>query len=391
MDLKAMFTIPILLSAIPGRALAQVKCVSLAPMPAGLIAPVLPVDRLPVRILSTRRAAALRALAPVLRGGRGRAAISPFRSLVRAVRSLARGKTAAPVLESLFEGRGSAAPSSPEDGLLGFAREHLKGAKSRSAVLELVRAYLEAGSPSRRAADSLGVAYYDGTAGLGLSPEEERQLARLLGVLEGLVPAAGARKYKEKAINEAVNGFAGLLQAFDRREVPSSEPPRGPSRAEAEAVLRSMASEWSGRFARPFDDLIREWEAWAENPNAWGLSHGKSGVIDSHTARNLGAIRQALRSLKVGKAQFMAAASSPDARALFGAFDKFRYDSFQIVSRMFADSRHPEPAERGLIANVDQNMGRHPGGLDILLSAQAMWGQNWEAIMELNEALYSEG
>jgi predicted Rossmann-fold nucleotide-binding protein len=279
----------------------------------------------------------------------------------------------------------------PDAELAAFAGEHLKGATDaalRGRTLALVSAYLSAAEPRREAAYALSTAYYDGIEslermGVKLEPETKRQLETMLAVLDSVVPRAKARRHQEPEINRLINTFEPLLGAFDRRGLPPEVPPAPLSPARNARLFADGAKAWLASSGAAFDAKNAEWAAWTENP----------GPVSAYTAGNVRPIRSLIDRLQVAKLVFAAEAAGVPAdgeltpekvRRLYDAWDRLR-EAANDTLRIVEDSSHPDPTRRGLIANADQNAGRHPGGLDVFLSAGL--AVDWDAARALNEAL----
>lgn len=278
----------------------------------------------------------------------------------------------------------------PDAGLEAFAAGHLEGSDPllRERTMALVRAYLSAAEPRREAAYALSTAYYDGfealeTMGVRLAPETRRQLETMLAVLDSVVPRARARRYQEPEINRLINSFEPLLGAFDRRGLPPELPPAPPTPSRSARLFADGARNWLASSGAAFDAKNREWALWTENP----------GAVSAYTAGNVRPIRSLIDRLMVAKLVFAAEAADVPAtgevtpeqvRRLYDAWDRLR-EAANDTLRILEDSSHPDPARRGLIANADQNSGRHPGGLEAFVGVGS--AVDWDAARALNEAL----
>jgi len=282
-----------------------------------------------------------------------------------------------------------AAPK-PDAELEAFAAGYLKGSDAvlSERTIALVRAYLSAAQPRREAAYALSTAYYDGfaaleTMGVKLAPETKRQLETMLAVLDSVVPRARARRHQEPEINRLINSFEPLLGAFDRRNQPP-EPAAVPLTPDQNARrFADSAQAWLASSGAAFDAKNREWALWTENP----------GAVSAYTAGNVRPIRSLIDRLMVAKLVFAAEAADIPAtgtvpleqvRRLYDAWDRLRAAANDTL-RIVEDSSHPDPARRGLISNMDQNTGRHPGGLEIFVGAGS--AVDWDAARALNDTL----
>ncbi|MBI2788366.1 MAG: LOG family protein [Elusimicrobia bacterium] len=292
--------------------------------------------------------------------------------------------------EEILAGFLPAAPK-PDAELEAFAAEHLKGEKDavlRERAMALVRAYLSAPKPRREAAYALSTAYYDGVEslerpGAKLEPETKRQLEAMLAVLDSVVPRAKARRYQEPEINRLVNAFEPLLGAFDRRGLPPETPPAPPTPSQSARLFADGARNWLASSGAAFDAKNAEWARWTENP----------GPVSAYTAGNVRPIRSLIDRLQVAKLVFAAEAAavpangelSPETvRRLYNAWDRLR-EAANDTLRILGDSSHPDPSQRGLVSNADQNTGRTPGGLELFLAPGR--AVDWDAARVLNEAL----
>ncbi|MBI5247269.1 MAG: hypothetical protein HY923_08810 [Elusimicrobia bacterium] len=296
----------------------------------------------------------------------------------------------APIRESFVpDWKAVAKPQAkPDEGLEEFAAEHLKestDAVLRGRVEALTKAYMSAEKPERLAAYLLSTAYYDGfeaVARAGLTPEIRRQLETMLAVLETIMPRAKARLHREAEINRVINTFEPMLGSFDRRGQPPPPSPIKRSPAQDARDFADAAQAWLAASGDAFDAKNSEWARWTENP----------GAVNTYTSRNLGEIRRRIDALQVAKNVFVREAAAVPAgsvspekvRRLYDAWDRLRAagaDALVIV----ADSFDADLSKRGLMANIDQNSGRHPGGLEIFLSPGLT--VDWDGARALNEAL----
>lgn len=174
---------------------------------------------------------------------------------------------------------------------------------------------------------------------------------------------------------EALEGFTPLDGSTGL--IPEPVAP-SPARAFADS-----ARSWLASSGAAFDAKNTQWAEWTENP----------GAVDAHTRSNLRLIRSRLDMLQIAKIGFeRAAAAVPargelkpeDVRALYDAWDALRAEGNRAMI-VLADSRDPDPAKRGLVANVDQNTGKTPGGFEIFLTPGR--AVDWDAARALNDVL----
>jgi hypothetical protein len=278
----------------------------------------------------------------------------------------------------------------PDEGLAEFAAEPLKGTDAvlRERTMALVRAYLSAAKPQREAAYALSTIYYEGIEslehlGVKVSPETKRQLETMLAVLDAVVPRAKAVRHQEGEINRLINTFEPLLGAFDRRNLPPEIPETPLTPNQNARLFADGAKAWLASSGAAFDAKNTEWADWTENP----------GPVSAHTKGNLRAIRSLIDNLQIAKIGFAREAAAVPAsgeltpesvRALYDAWDRLRAAANETLI-IVADSNDADPSRRGLMANVDQNTVRHPGGLDVFLAPGL--SVDWDAARGLNEAL----
>ncbi|MEQ1920434.1 MAG: hypothetical protein ABL955_14700, partial [Elusimicrobiota bacterium] len=170
-----------------------------------------------------------------------------------------------------------------------------------------------------------------------------------------------------------LNGSKALLPA----------PPAAPSAARA---FVDSARRWLASSGAAFDAKNTEWAEWTENP----------GPVNDLTRSNVRAIRSLIDNLQIAKIGFAREAAAVPAageltpeqvRGLFDAWDRLR-DAANRTMIIVADSRESDASKRGLVANVDQNTGKTPGGMELFLAPGL--SVNWDAARELNEALHAK-
>jgi predicted Rossmann-fold nucleotide-binding protein len=194
--------------------------------------------------------------------------------------------------------------------------------------------------------------------------------------------ADGLLKESPEALFRVVDTAEELLAGFaplgdSGRRVPALAP------YSASRAFADSAHAWLASSGAAFDAKNTQWADWTENP----------GPVSVHTKSNLRAIRSLIDNLQVAKIGFAREAASVPAtgeltpesvRRLYDAWDRLRAAANATLI-IVADSNEADPARRGLMANIDQNTLRHPGGFEVFLAPGL--SVDWDAARALNDVL----
>lgn len=277
-----------------------------------------------------------------------------------------------------------------DDGFVEYAYDHLEDRAEgvfRDRLLSLVKTYMRPEKPSRLAAYVLSVVYYDGLDVLrglpGLDAEAVRQVEEMLKVLDGVVPRAAARPNEEPEINRLVNTFMRLLGEFDRRGDPPPAVPTPLTPGEHARVFADGLKSWLADGEAGWDAKMAQWLAWTDAPTPG---------VNAYTTRNLPEVKRRLLALKAAKAAFKTEALrvppgdiAPEAvRPLFDAWAAMGRAVNDVLA-LDGDSFDRDLSKRGLIANVDQNTGKTPGGLETFVRPTVV--VDWDAVRAVGSAL----
>jgi predicted Rossmann-fold nucleotide-binding protein len=198
--------------------------------------------------------------------------------------------------------------------------------------------------------------------------------------------ADGLLKERPEALFRVVDTAEELLAGFAPLNGSKALLPAPPAAPSAARAFVDSARRWLASSGAAFDAKNTEWAEWTENP----------GPVNDLTRSNLRAIRSLIDNLQIAKIGFAREAAAVPAageltpeqvRGLFDAWDRLR-DAANRTMIIVADSRESDASKRGLVANVDQNTGKTPGGMELFLAPGL--SVNWDAARELNEALHAK-